>query len=81
VKYHRGGLVRAHDGLAIDEVPIIAQTGERVLSRQQNRQFEQGMYGGVNITMERVDFRNEQQAEEVFNTISRLLEQRRRARI
>ena len=32
---HRGGLVRAHSGggLASDEVPIIAQTGEGILSR------------------------------------------------
>lgn len=46
--YHRGGIVRAHNGLAIDEVPIIAQTGERVLSRKQNAEYERGM-GGVNI--------------------------------
>jgi len=34
VRKHRGGLIRAHDGLAPDEVPIIAQTGEGVLSRR-----------------------------------------------
>ncbi len=36
-KYHQGGAVRpivAHNGLAPDEVPIIAQTGEGVLSRR-----------------------------------------------
>jgi len=44
-KFHDGGeipaLPRAHTGLnlAPDEVPIIAQTGERVLSRDQNRDF------------------------------------------
>ncbi len=38
--YHRGGMVRAHSGLAVDEVPIIAQSGERILSRRQNRQYE-----------------------------------------
>ncbi len=35
--YHAGGVVqpiRAHAGLAIDEVPIVAQTGEGVLSRR-----------------------------------------------
>ena len=34
VRKHRGGLIRAHNGLAPDEVPIIAQTGEGILSRQ-----------------------------------------------
>lgn len=33
-KFHEGGMIRAHDGLAIDEVPIIAQTGEGILSRR-----------------------------------------------
>lgn len=31
---HQGGIIRAHNGLAVDEVPIIAQTGEGVLSRR-----------------------------------------------
>lgn len=35
--YHQGGYIGE---LKSDEVPIIAQTGERVLSRQQNAQFE-----------------------------------------
>lgn len=48
--YHRGGIVRAHSGLAVDEVPIIAQRGERVLSRKQNEEYEKGL-GGVHITM------------------------------
>jgi len=39
---HQGGIIRAHGGLAIDEVPIIAQSGERVLSRRQNANYEQG---------------------------------------
>jgi TP901 family phage tail tape measure protein len=35
VKKHMGGIIKAHNGMAItaDEVPIIAQTGEGVLSR------------------------------------------------
>lgn len=33
-KFHEGGLIRAHSGLAVDEVPIIAQTGEGILSRR-----------------------------------------------
>jgi hypothetical protein len=35
--YHSGGEIfpiRAHTGLAVDEIPIIAQTGEGVLSRR-----------------------------------------------
>lgn len=43
--YHTGGIIRAHNGLKIDEVPIIAQTGERVLSRGQNRDYEDTMSG------------------------------------
>lgn len=31
---HIGGVIRAHGGLAVDEVPIIAQTGEGILSRK-----------------------------------------------
>lgn len=34
VRKHRGGMIYAHDGLAPDEIPIIAQTGEGVLSRR-----------------------------------------------
>lgn len=46
--FHQGGVVKAHNGLAVDEVPIIAQTGERVLSRSQNRDYERMMSGGMN---------------------------------
>ena len=44
--YHSGGVIKAHSGwprLRPDEIPIIAQTGERVLSREQNRAYEAGM--------------------------------------
>jgi hypothetical protein len=34
IKKHNGGIITAHGGLAPDEVPIIAQTGEGVLSRK-----------------------------------------------
>lgn len=44
-KFHDGGIIRAHNGLAIDEVPIIAQTGERVLSRRQVSSL--GGQGGI----------------------------------
>lgn len=40
--FHKGGIIKAHGGLAVDEVPIIAQRGERVLSREQNRRYEKG---------------------------------------
>lgn len=33
-KAHTGGIIKAHEGLAVDEVPIIAQTGEGILSRR-----------------------------------------------
>jgi hypothetical protein len=43
MSYHSGGIVRAHSGyLASDEVPAILQTGERVLSRSQNAEYEKG---------------------------------------
>lgn len=46
--YHNGGIIRAHNGLAVDEVPIIAQTGERVLSRRQTRDLEGLLSGNKN---------------------------------
>ena len=57
-RFHWGGLIdpyagaiKAHAGLKLerDEVPIIAQTGERVLSRAQNAAYEAGMKPEVNI--------------------------------
>ncbi|MBI5872994.1 MAG: hypothetical protein HZB36_02490 [Candidatus Omnitrophica bacterium] len=50
--YHHGGIIRAHKGLnlASDEVPIIAQTGERVLSRDQNREYMRSK-GGITINI------------------------------
>lgn len=57
-RFHWGGVVdafagaiRAHGGLklAADEVPIIAQTGERVLSRAQNVAYEAGWKPQVKI--------------------------------
>ena len=50
-------------GLAADEVPIITQTGERILSRSQNKAFEAGisMGGGaqpVQIHIHAVDARS-----------------------
>ena len=57
-RFHWGGVVdafagaiRAHGGLklAADEVPIIAQTGERVLSRAQNVAFERGELGKTEV--------------------------------
>jgi hypothetical protein len=39
-RYHTGGKIKP------DEVPIIAQTGERVLSRRENKAYEAGMVSG-----------------------------------
>jgi len=50
-RLHSGGIIRAHSGLALDEVPIIAQTGERVLSRQQNKEYEGGKKGSLTINV------------------------------
>jgi len=41
-RYHSGGL-------ASDEVPAVLQTGERVLSREQNKAFERGEFGKTEI--------------------------------
>jgi hypothetical protein len=44
--FHEGGPIYAHVGwprLRSDEVPLIGQTGERMLSRSQNRDYEAGM--------------------------------------
>lgn len=56
--FHSGGPIqKAHDGLGVDEVPIIAQTGEGVLSRRGMANLAKlnggnGMSGGgVNITI------------------------------
>lgn len=39
--------IRAHSGLRPDEIPAILQTGERVLNRQENKAYENGMGAGV----------------------------------
>ena len=54
-RLHEGGAIprRAHTGmLAQDEVPAILQTGERVLSRQQNAAFERGAGRDIHIHLE-----------------------------
>ena len=57
-RFHSGGVIYAHSGyLADDERHIIVQTGERILSRSQNRDYEAGMKagggngGGINIVV------------------------------
>lgn len=66
VRKHHGGFIRAHNGLSPDEVPIIAQTGEGILSRQGVRALggsdnlralnrgEQAGGGGVTININQV---------------------------
>lgn len=34
LKFHQGGVIKAHAGLATDEVPVIAQAGEGIISRR-----------------------------------------------
>lgn len=53
--FHQGGIIRAHSGLAMDEVPIIAQSGERVLSRSQNREYEKGIGQTINYYIYAMD--------------------------
>ena len=95
--FHEGGeverpTIKAHSGLAIDEVPIIAQTGEGILSRRGmaalggagmlNRLNAGGTtYGATNIYIDNANFNNDADTEDTLLTISRLIEQRRRARI
>lgn len=65
-RFHEGGVVvpfaiRAHRGLAVDEVPIIAQTGEGIVNRRAMRQIggaaglnqlnAGGASGGVNVSI------------------------------
>lgn len=83
---HMGGTLRpipkAHQGLAVDEVPIIAQTGEGILSRKgmQNLGVSnlnrlnagQPMGGGgtsVNINIYNPNFRSRQDIMEMVNQI------------
>jgi len=46
--FHSGGVIRAHSGLAVDEVPIIAQTGEGVLSRRGMSALGRGNFDRLN---------------------------------
>jgi len=91
---HQGGMIRAHDGmsLASDEVPIIAQTGEGILSRRGmaalggagtlNR-LNAGGGGGTNVSivMENVSFRSEDDVEDVMERLSDLISVKTRSRV
>lgn len=75
---HDGGVVRAHDGLMVrgplgrDRVPIMAEHGERILSRKQNAAFEAGQLGGggnvINLSFSSVLPADEAQLREVLRT-------------
>jgi hypothetical protein len=59
-KFHSGGMIYAHTGMLVpglksDEVPIIAQSGERVLSRGQNKAYEQMLKNGMNTTVNMIN--------------------------
>ena len=45
---HQGGVIKAHSGLATDEVPIIAQTGEGILSRRGMQTLGRGNFDRLN---------------------------------
>ncbi len=83
-RFHDGGMVRAHDGLAVDEVPIIAQSGEGILSRRGMKALGgsgnldklnqgQGVGGGVNIEINNPRFFNRQDMEEFSRMLGNLL--------
>lgn len=90
--YHGGGMIRAHSGLAVDEVPIIAQTGEGILSRKGMGALGgpgvlsalnkgQSVGGGINIVMQNVSFRSENDIEDVMIRLSNLITAKTRSRI
>lgn len=90
---HSGGpIVKAHSGLAVDEVPIIAQTGEGILSRRgmaalggnaalNSVNAGNPVGGGVTIYMDNVSVRSQADIEALANEISYLMESKRRSRI
>jgi len=90
---HKGGEIKkAHDGGVVgsDEVPIIAQTGEGVLSRQgmttlggvsELNRLNAGEGRGFSVNIENASFRNEDDVEDVIAQISTAIEEQRRARI
>jgi len=82
--FHQGGQVpiRAHQGLAVDEVPIIAQTGEGILSRRGmanlggpsalNRLNADESFGGggeINVNIYNPRFNNKEDVKELTNLI------------
>ncbi len=90
-KFHQGGVVKAHDGLAVDEVPIIAQRGEGVLSRKGMQAIggsgalndinRGGGVAGLTVNIENASFESGQDIEDVLFEISTAIEEQRRARI
>lgn len=89
---HKGGLVRAHNGLAVDEVPIIAQRGEGILSRRgmgalggagelQRLNAGQGRGNNVTVYIQNANFRDESGIQDVFERLSFLISAKQRAAI
>jgi len=89
---HTGGVIRAHDGMSLarDEVPIIAQTGEGVLSRRgmsalggssELNRLNAGSGGGTNIiiNMDEVSFRSEDDIDDVMDRLSNLIVTKKRS--
>ncbi len=90
---HEGGPIRAHSGLAVDEVPIIAQTGEGILSRRGMSALggagtlnalnsgRSGGSGGVSVIINGNVSAQPGDVEELALRISRLWNERQRSRV
>jgi hypothetical protein len=78
---HQGGIIRAHSGLAVDEVPIIAQTGEGILSRRGMANLggesvlnalnagETTNFGDVNVNIYYPRFNSKEEANELIKIL------------
>lgn len=83
----------AHKGLAVDEVPVIAQTGEGFLSRRgmaalggvpELNRLNRGQgrnTGGVTVYIENASFNREEDIQDVLSRLSDLIEVKQRSRI
>lgn len=92
---HQGGMIKkAHSGMAIasDERLILAQTGEGILSRrgmaalggagELNRlNSGKGGGGGVTVYIQSASFRSEDDIQSVFERLSYLIQDKRRAAV
>lgn len=73
-KFHTGGMVGSNLGLSPDEIPIIAQQGEMILTKAQQKALAAGLNQKVNVTVinntsAKVDVQEEQTADGVNTRI------------